>query len=551
MRSGISVALINPPDIRPSLRASESQAPPLGLASIAAYLRAHQFPCDLFDLALERPLSLDLLEKTDFFHYDVYGFTSYTKTFLAATNVAKVVRKRRQNALIVFGGPHASADAEAILRRNPEIDVIIKNEGEASMLLLVRHLLDGSVAESQIPGLVYRPGFAGRLRLPKLVISAEAICNEPALHLPDINHLPPPLRSYVIEPNRAAFESRGNGRRRIEFLTTSRGCPKRCNFCSIIVMSPKYRTRAVPLLMQEIKDLYRQNPFGHLLFHDANFLADWRRAIDFARALFEWKPEITWSGTATVDTIVRQDACVREIGALNCLALEVGVENGSDAVLKRLNKGITVRQCLDAVSVMQESGIHLDLDFIMFDGEMTLNELTDNCNFLDQAELSDYAPFDHLRNAVRLYPGTQLRSRAMDRFGLTEVSFDETLITPFANPEVEAVYKHMNSFLEQHGPDLCGLISALEQNAAVFSKGARFRESQQMYRIAISMRNLPYRLFCQLVAAANRGLGGLSEISHDNFLDLTRLLRLTRELTARVRFSTASSAPFQLKDAVM
>jgi radical SAM superfamily enzyme YgiQ (UPF0313 family) len=497
------IALINPPDIRPSVRPNESHAPPLGLASIAAFLREHGYQCDLFDLAAQHPVSKDALSRVGFFDYDVYGFTSYTKTFLAAEHLSSLVRKECPEAAIVFGGPHVSADAPQILRRYRHIDAIIRNEGEVPMLILARYLADASGEITDIPNLVYSQKFAKRIGANDTPtdISVNALLH----NLPPLDSLPAPLRTYKIEPPRTAIETRGNAPQRIEFLTSSRGCPKKCSFCSIIVMSPKYRVRSISLLMKEVQELYAQKQFGHISFHDANFFADWRRALALSKALYEWNPNITWAGTATVDTVVRQPEAIHEVGSLNCLALEVGIENGSDKVLKRLNKGITVEQCLEAVRIISDAGIHLDLDYIMFDSEMTQGELIENREFLIEADLQDYSPFDHLRNAVRLYPGTALRKATIERFGLNEVQLEQSLITPFVNEEVAGVYRELNSFLKTHGEDIHKLVGRLDAAARDFNQQNRYREAQNLYKVAIELRNLPFKLFSELIETSTRG----------------------------------------------
>jgi anaerobic magnesium-protoporphyrin IX monomethyl ester cyclase len=527
------IALINPPDIRPSVRPTESYAPPLGLASIAAYLEAHGVCCDLFDLAAQNPLSLTALERAGFFEYDLYGLTSYTKTFLAAVHLSATIRERCPNATIVFGGPHVSADADTVLRRHQHIDLIIRNEGEVPMLALLRHLTGNSMTIAEVPNLVYRKGLADNFSSHSGAASAEDICfNRVSSELPPLDSFPPPSRRYVIEPDRMTFESRGPGQpRRIEFLSTSRGCPKRCTFCSIIVMSPKYRLRSVPQLLNEVKELYASDPFGHLCFHDANFFADWRRAVDFARALYDWNPGITWSGTATVDTVVRRAESVREVGLLNCLALEVGIENGSDGVLKRLNKGITVEQCLDAVRIINDSGIHLDLDYIMFEGEMSPDELLENRDFLIESDLFDYAPFDHLRNAVRLYPGTEARKNAVRRFALSDHDFDRSLITPFANEIVATVYREMNSFLDGHGRSIELLIERLETDAGTLAQSQRGDLAQAMYKVAIELRNLPFQLFSATVEASTHGNQAVELCRTEFQTRLQRLLTAVRNVS--------------------
>src|SRR5215813_8169967 len=92
-------ALVNPPDVLRAGYGEDDAAPPLGIGYIAAVLRANGFAADLFDLAhfdlrTNRSTVVDRLEEANFFSYDVYGFTAYTKTFLSAVDVVSLVRER-------------------------------------------------------------------------------------------------------------------------------------------------------------------------------------------------------------------------------------------------------------------------------------------------------------------------------------------------------------------------------------------------------------------------------------------------------------------------
>ncbi|HEX8772696.1 MAG TPA: radical SAM protein [Pyrinomonadaceae bacterium] len=496
--------MINPPNTKARGYEGEHSPPPLGLAYIASYLERDGIDAGLFDLAHMADVNEALLAARGFFDYEIYGFTSYTKTFGGALDVLRVLRRNKPDAVVVFGGPHASTSAEAVLADHPEIDFIILNDGEVPMLELVRALERGGAELGQLPNLIYREGWSRSDRSYGGAVRQSTVTAE----VPPLDALPFPKRSYEIEPSRDDRETRRHTEPAdIAYACSSRGCPKRCSFCSIIVMSPKYRFRSVESLMEEIRLLFADRPFGHIAFLDANFFVHVERTRAFARALHDFDSRITWSGTATADRVVHHADILREIGALNCAYLEVGIESGSRRALSRFNKWTTVEQNLCAINLLNRAGIEISLDFIMFDPETTLEDLWDNLAFLYRAELMGYAPADCLYNPLKLYAGTPARTRYTEMFGLREHHMME-LVPPFLDASVAAVFRTMNWYLAHRQRAIDEAIArcdALRMGTAKDGvNDASFASSraQQYAALGIRLRHLPYHFFEQVLIAA-------------------------------------------------
>ena len=287
-------------------------------------------------------------------------------------------------------------------------------------------------------------------------------------------------------------------------MSSSRGCPKRCTFCSIIVMAPKFRFRSVESLMDELRACHAEQPFGHISFVDANFFVHVRRTLEFSRRLHEWNPEITWAGTATADFVARHAEVLAEIGALNCAQLELGIESGSPSVLRRFNKRTTVEQNLAAIELLAYAGIDLELDFIMFDPETTLDELRENWEFFARADLMGYHPVEHLYNALKLYPGTPARDRYVELFGLKPQHLMR-LVPPFVHRDVARVYAVMEEFSRIYQQRID---AALEALATVLRAAQRDPERDlanpgRVAATAVRLRHAPYSFFDELLSGVS------------------------------------------------
>ncbi len=485
------VALVNPPNSVAKGEVGANAAPPLGIASIAAYLRKAGEDVDLFDLSGEVPLDLNRLANSQFFDYGVYGLTSYTKTFPSLLSLVRQLKRVNPAAIVVVGGPHVSPIPVEILKNHASIDFVISNEGEVAMRQLLLSLRgEGSLGDVQ--NLCFRQ-------------QDQIIQSRVSPDYPPPDQLPFPARDFRIEPDREVYESRGHSPpARIQYMCSSRGCPKRCSFCSIIVMSPKFRARSVDSLMREVVELHAELPFAHIQFLDANFFVIPTRALMFARALHAWNPKVTWSASATADWICRYADVVREIGGLNCLSLEVGIENGSAANLARYKKGATVDHNEATVHILEDAGIELDLDFVLFDPETTLQDLQENLKFLGRLSLLDYFPAEHFFNALKLYPGTEAREAYMHRMPLAEKFMDHELVPPFDDARVGVIYEHMTEFESQVMPRLKEQVRTIDRigRAALEAPTTNERGTllQDAFVHGIRLRFAPARIVGALTA---------------------------------------------------
>lgn len=506
----LRVALINPPNSSALGYESENSLPPLGLAYIASTLREKGFWADLFDLGDVVEPSDEFLRSCDFFDYQLYGFTAYTKTFRAMLDLIACLRRQRPDAVVVIGGPHATPCAEQILRTEPNVDLIIRNEGEVPTAQLASFLAKGTPDIKDVNGLVYREGGLAYRFQGRSADLTQAIRTNADQELVELDRLPLPARDYKIEPNREVLEERGGKRPvRTAFISSARGCPKRCSFCSIIVMSPKYRTRSVSSLMNEIIELHKQDAFGHIDFLDPNTLADFRRSLEFSRELYAWNPGVTWSGTATADTIAAHESVINEIGSLNCLFLEVGIESGSDSVLRRFNKRTTVAQNLRTLQILERAGIDIELDFIMFDPETTLHEIQENMTFLKLGGFMGAYPMEHLYNTLKVYPGTPAREHYRKMFCFQDDASLPTVM-PFVDQKVRMIHNTIKELVTRYHGRLSRVLVGLDRlhRRIVANPSSCLRESWLPREIAaaiIRLRHAPYTFFEALVQMASSG----------------------------------------------
>ena len=279
------VLLIQPP-IR-DFYLTKKRTVPYGLLSIAASLIKSGFTTEIFDglaspksRVIELPTHMryllefypapDLSPFGLFHHFRHYGysfqhigqiarrssaflvgisslFTAYSEE---ALQTASAVRKAHPNCKIVLGGHHPTQLPEEVIR-HPAVDYVLRGEAEESLPCLARTIMDGTPLES-VPGIVFQK------EENQLTIAEPAIAK-------DLDRLPIPALKLM---NHRFYQRAG---RNSMVVSTSRGCPMKCTYCSVGASSSiPYRRRDLSNLIHEIEEAIEKYNVRLIDFEDEN-----------------------------------------------------------------------------------------------------------------------------------------------------------------------------------------------------------------------------------------------------------------------------------------
>jgi len=148
------VTLVNPPYPK---GAPQSLFLPLGVGYLAAVLEENQYEVKVLDLQIQRPTPQQLEAELSRSHADIVGVTASTLTYGPAAEVARAARKALPNSLIALGGPHVTALPEQTLQTLPEADIVVRGEGERTLLELADLTSKGTLENlSAVKGITYR-----------------------------------------------------------------------------------------------------------------------------------------------------------------------------------------------------------------------------------------------------------------------------------------------------------------------------------------------------------------------------------------------------------
>lgn len=509
-----TIALINVPYGVPGVAMR-----PIGLAYLGAWLKANNVCVDGFDFSVSTASSAELIRQYNLNRYPIIGISFYNTNALIAYDLAKEIKRANPTCVIIAGGPHASASSVSILKKQVAIDIVVRNEGEQALLQLVQ---DGNPLRNveHTLGCTYRKG-------------TEIKVNEDQPRLSDLDSLPTPSFEFSGPGSGAplAFFDQDEGRlRRAVAMVTSRSCPFRCSFCSIISIGRAWRSASPQKVGEDFITLSRleDEPVEHIYFLDANFFVSVKRTLEVAKELQRIAPGVTFSFSTRANQVVKAGSHFADLRKYGLRAVEVGIESASQNVLDRLAKDTTVSQNYDTIRLLEEHNIKTFLDFIMFDAFSSLSDLEHNLRFLGEVGFDTYLPWDHLFNSLTPYLGTAIRNEYEHKIHYAWA--EDSLPEPAELIQDERVQQVFVEFLKIK-PMLSHLKDALEAIESDLSRDWN-RESARRLMNAVSLRRMPYSLLENLVSSAQEGLPISFDLSLPKLFDEAGKSRSVRDINS-------------------
>ncbi len=342
----IKVLLIDPPfPERPWDINWLTQFPPKGLMYIAAYLRDKGVESDVLDtkqMQYERPslLSRSIREIQQFVKYylkehnpEIIGITSTTISYIPATKIAMAAKEAAPSAKVVIGGVHVTFTAQETLKECPWIDIVVRGEGERPMLELAQ-----GRPLSQIQGISYRK-------------NGEIIDNPrgPLLNPDEI-----PIPAYdMLDMNKYAYV----------VLMCTRGCPHSCTFCELpLIHGKRIRYRSVEKVSQELELALSLNPNLEIRYEDEFMGLDTERTKQILDVIKSKK--VGQFRAATRPDGLNNEILVK-LKEAGCTNLYIGMESGSDEVLRINKRGITVAKILEIAEMFLRNEMLFHSGFIL------------------------------------------------------------------------------------------------------------------------------------------------------------------------------------------
>ncbi len=360
---------------------------PLGIASIGSTLEKAGHEVEAVDQFANKMPGQELLAWIKKFSPDVIGFSCITPVM---TNVKALSRSIRDfsRAKIVLGNIHPTIFTDEVLL-DGTADIVVRGEGELSMLETVNALAQGSGLYG-VEGISFLDGGKVVRNPDRAVIEDLDTLAYPAWHLFELD-------LYKYTPQALIHDELGMP------IMGSRGCYHRCVFCAQDKVYKGVRFRKNAEIVKELEYMHERFNARYFGFLDSCFPFSQEEGIDFCRRLKSsgLHKKIRWCTETRVDMV--NEELLSEMKEAGLHLLMLGLESGNQEVLNRIGKGTTLEQARKAMKAVKRLKIFtLGLFMLGLPGE-TRSSSEDTIRFAKEVDC-DVTKF----NLTIPYPGSRL-----------------------------------------------------------------------------------------------------------------------------------------------
>jgi len=341
----IKILLLRPPELygKTSFAQFYTMYECLGIGYLASYLRAHGLSVRILDAHIEALTVEETIEEIFSQDFNLLGVSIGSSLVMSqVSQIIRAVRKRNSTVHITIGGHFPTFCYESLLVKYPEIDTIVRFEGEETMLELVQ-ALEACADLADVRGIVYKAERGLAVTPTRPLVEA-------------LDELPFPARDTLPK-----LLERGG----LPLISGSRGCPAHCSFCSVhsFYDTPPgkiWRSRSIDNIIEEIRLLEKNFGCHDLWFVDDNFLGFGAPGRKRARDLFAALDQATLA-VNRLDFACRADSLAKDPDLLQLAyahrrgLVYPGVEAGVQRILDLYQKGTTVVDNKIAVKAIKET----------------------------------------------------------------------------------------------------------------------------------------------------------------------------------------------------
>jgi anaerobic magnesium-protoporphyrin IX monomethyl ester cyclase len=280
---------------------------------------------------------------------DLVGTTAITPAIYKAERLLQIAKELHPDAVTVLGGIHGTFMYRQVLAEAPWIDAIVRGEGEAILVNLVRAIEQGRwpAERASIRGIAYAE--SGQV----VATPAEPTIKDLDTIAPDWNILQWAKYNYIPMGVRVAIPN------------FARGCPFTCSFCSQWKFWRDYRVRDPVKVVDEIEALVRDHGVGFFILADEEPTIHRKKFIQFCEELERRKLPVRWGINTRVTDVLRDEKLLPLYRRAGLIHVSLGTEAAAQLKLDRFHKETTVAQNKRAIALLRANGIVTEAQFIV------------------------------------------------------------------------------------------------------------------------------------------------------------------------------------------
>lgn len=320
--------------------------PPLGLLSISSFLEQNGIENSVFDStfsSFEALCSELLLQKP--------GVLGIYTNLMTKINVLRIIRFVKQEPVlmhtkVVLGGPEVRNHAGKFLLHGA--DALVVGEGEESMMELVRLFQRTEKAEEHQKQFQLISGIAFRDEAGAVVVTPARS------QLRDLDALPFPNRKKIRMENYFEAWKKRHGESALS-VSTMRGCPYTCKWCSRAVYGQSYRRRSPAHVADELEALQAAYAFDTIWFVDDVFTISHRWLQGFRDELLHRGLKIRFECITRADRM--NEEVIELLREAGCFRVWIGAESGSQKIIDAMDRRVDVQQVRTMIQKTRAAGL--------------------------------------------------------------------------------------------------------------------------------------------------------------------------------------------------
>lgn len=368
--------------LNPYFEIGKVTVPSMGLGFLSYYLRKNNVDAKVIEPSLMNYSKKDVLDELK--DADFLGMIMYTENRFQTIDFAVEAKNVNPNIKIVVGGPHVFSLDKLILEHYPQIDYVIRGDGEQAFLGVIN-------GDPSMPNITYRKDQIIRNDLNIYTEFDNYRYDYEKCFLPSWKDLEVP--SYLMKMNHVP-------------IIASKGCPYQCTFCATPQICKRiWRGYSIKVLVEIMEELVTKYNRKYFRFYDALFYPNSDKIMELTKEINERKLNVHYR----IDTHVGlHEKMFKNLHDSGCDILGYGIESGSDPILSRIKKNITRKQILESLKLAKKEGFWAIGYFMSFHPGETIEDVNATRSLMERFDVTNMQFF-------KIHPDTEFYEELKNR----------------------------------------------------------------------------------------------------------------------------------------
>lgn len=344
--------------------------PPLGLLYVSGYLKSKNISNDVFDTTFSNQTTqLEfILEKKP----KVICIYTNLMTKIEVIKLMKILKTETYNfPKIVLGGPDVTYNVENYLKAGA--DFLVIGEGEETTFELYQAIINNSEIH-QINGIAF-------------LENNQVIQTDARTKFKELNELPLPNREAISMQKYLETWKKNHGKSSMT-ISTQRGCPYTCKWCSTAVYGQSYRRRPTHLVVEEMKMLKEKYNPDAIWFVDDVFTVSHKWLTEFHSEIIKQNAIIPFECITRAERL--NDEILQLLKEIGCFRIWIGAESGSQKIIDLMDRRVDINHVKKMIQDTNAIGIKTGTFVMVGYPEETIEDIDKTIRYLKEAKPTEY-----------------------------------------------------------------------------------------------------------------------------------------------------------------